>query len=68
MNTYTTDNIEVRANGNEVVIKILDNDIKEYCYLSLTYDEYRKLAKSFEYIEEMRKVTECQKNTQDNNL
>lgn len=52
------DNVTVSLgdSSNEIFIEVTDSVLQENIELALTYEEYRDIAKSFEYIEEMRKV------------
>ena len=57
MNTYIKDNLKVELdNNNDVFIEITDEILDENIKMALSYDEYRNIAESFEYIEEMRKI------------
>ena len=57
MNTYIKDNLKVKLdNNNEIFIEITDEILDENIKMALSYDEYRNIAESFEYIEEMRKI------------
>ena len=55
--TYIKDNLKVELdNNNGVFIERTDEILDENMKMALSYDEYRKIAESFEYIEEMRKI------------
>ena len=57
MNTYIKDNLKVELdNNNDVFIEITDEILDENIKMALSYDAYRNIAESFEYIEEMRKI------------
>ena len=57
MNTYIKDNLKVELdNNNEIFIEITDKILDENIKMALSYEEYRNIAESFEYIEEMRKI------------
>ena len=57
MNTYIKDNLKVELdNNNEIFIEITDEILDENIKMALTYDEYRNIAESFEYVKEMRKI------------
>lgn len=57
MNTYIKDNLKVELdNNNEIFIEITDKMLDENIKMAIKYEEYRNIAESFEYIEEMRKI------------
>ena len=57
MNTYIKDNLKVELdNNNGVFIEITDKILDENIKMALSYEEYRTIAESFEYSEEMRKI------------
>ena len=57
MNTYIKDNLKVELDSNNgIFIEITDEILDENIKMALSYDEYRNIAESFEYIEEMKKI------------